>query len=264
MIAVSGADGSGHAALCRQIATELGQSRLVLFVNVVHGEGRSLLPRLCTAAGAENSPEALETLVARLGEERHRQGSPPVVVLEGVTVPHPSTAELASLVGAALWTRSFKVLLGGGPGLVEELARAGIDFRGERVPELPSRRSSAGRSRGTCRELARGDARLPRASRPRHARRPAPARAPLGRRARARQLHRREHAAARRRRAAPHRLLVARVDGVGPGALVGARALALPRRPAELASARGRGRDGCCRRAAGMPPWPARGRLQRE
>jgi hypothetical protein len=60
-----------------------------------------------------------------------------VVVLEGVTVPHPSTAELASVVGAALGTRSFKVLLGGGPGLVAALARARVDFRGEHVPEIP-------------------------------------------------------------------------------------------------------------------------------
>jgi hypothetical protein len=45
-------------------------------------------------------------------------------------------AGLASVVGAALWTRAFKLVLCGGPGLVERLAGAGLDLRGERVPEL--------------------------------------------------------------------------------------------------------------------------------
>jgi hypothetical protein len=137
VLAVTGE--GGGAALCRRIATELGRSRLVLLLNVVHGsEGRTLLQRLCRAAGTEESAEdqCLEALVARLGEERQRQGTPPLVVLDGVTAPHPSAAGLASIVGAGLWTRSFKILLSGGPGLVDKLGRAGLDFRGERVPEI--------------------------------------------------------------------------------------------------------------------------------
>jgi type II secretory pathway predicted ATPase ExeA len=137
VLAVTGPEGSGAGALCRQLAEELGRSRHVLIVSAAPGaEARSLLQRLCTAAATEDAPEDLEALVGRMGEERLRLGTVPVVVLEGVTVPHPSTAGLASIVGAALWARSFKLVLSGAPGLVEALARGGADFRGERVPEI--------------------------------------------------------------------------------------------------------------------------------
>ena len=137
VLAVTGPDGSGAAALCRQLAEELGRSRHVLVVSAAPGaEARSLLQRLCTAAATEDAPEDLEALVGRLGEERQRLGAAPVVVLDGVTVPHPSTAGLASIVGAALWARSFKLVLTGAPGLVDALGRGGVDFRGERVPEI--------------------------------------------------------------------------------------------------------------------------------
>ena len=263
VIAVSGADGSGGAALCRQIATELGQSRLVLFVKVVHGEGRSLLLRLCTAAGAENSPEDLETLVARLGEERHRQGSPPVVVLEGVTVPHPSTAELASLVGAALWTRSFKVLLGGGPGLVEELARAGVDFRGERVPEIAVAPLERGQIPGHVRnwlEATLGTHAPPVIVTP-------DALLLLALRS--------EGALERVNCIAENMLLLAAAEGRRTVCSWHAwtasdrerwsetRALALPRRPRSWPPPEVVDVMDACRRAAGMPPWP-RAALQRE
>jgi type II secretory pathway predicted ATPase ExeA len=136
ILAVSGVEGSGAALLARRLAAELCRSRLVLRLDVGHGsEARSLLQRLCTAAATEEAPQDLDSLVALLGEERRRSAAP-VVVLEGVTVPHPSMAGLASVVGAALWTRAFKLVLCGGPALVERLAGAGLDFRGERVPEL--------------------------------------------------------------------------------------------------------------------------------
>jgi hypothetical protein len=137
VLAVTGAEDGGAASLCRKLATELGRSRLVLPVNVASGsEGRSLLLRLCTAAGTEDSPEDLEALVGRLGEERRRQGTAPVLVLDGVDAAHASTAGLAGIVGAALGTRSFRVVLCGAPGLVDDLSRAGVDFRDERVPEI--------------------------------------------------------------------------------------------------------------------------------
>ncbi len=135
VLAVTGADGSGAAALCRGIAAELGPTRLVLQLDALHGaERQSLVQRLCRAAGSEESPEDLEGLVVRLGEERERHRNLPLVVLHGVTAPHPSTVGLASIVGAALLSRSFKILLGGAPGLVEAVGRAA--FRGERVPEI--------------------------------------------------------------------------------------------------------------------------------
>jgi serine/threonine-protein kinase len=137
VLAVTGADGSGAAALCREVASELGRSRLVLRLAVESAsDGRSLLQRLGAAAGIEDGRDDLDALVARLAEEGRRRGRPAVVALEGVTAPHASTAGLASLVGAAAWTRSFEVLLSGGPGLADALARSGLDLRGERVPEI--------------------------------------------------------------------------------------------------------------------------------
>jgi hypothetical protein len=138
VLAVTGPEASGAASLAARLAAELGRSRLVITLDLAHGaEGRTLLLRLCSAAHTEE-PEDIEALVARLGEERRSQGSPPLLVLQGVTVPpQPSTAGLASIVAAALWTRSFKILLSGAPGVVDGLSRAGLDFRGERVPEIP-------------------------------------------------------------------------------------------------------------------------------
>jgi hypothetical protein len=137
VLGVGGAEGSGAALLARHLAAELGRSRHVLRLEVGHGsEARSLLQRLCTAAATDEAPADLEALVALLGEERRRTAAAPVVMLEGVTVPHPSMAGLASVVGAALWTRAFKLVLCGGPGLAERLAGAGLDLRGERIAEV--------------------------------------------------------------------------------------------------------------------------------
>jgi hypothetical protein len=137
VIALTGAGDSGVSALCRSLAAELGRSRLVLRPNVTHGvDARSLVHQLSTAAGSGESPEDLEALVARLGDVRRRGGHAPLVLLEGLTSPRAAAAGLAGLVGAALLARTFKVLLSGGPGLVEDLARAGLDFRGESVPVI--------------------------------------------------------------------------------------------------------------------------------
>jgi hypothetical protein len=45
-------------------------------------------------------------------------------------------AGLASVVHAAVWTRAFKLVLCGGPGLAERLSGAGLDLRGERIQEV--------------------------------------------------------------------------------------------------------------------------------
>jgi serine/threonine-protein kinase len=140
-LALVGAGGSGRTVLCRQIAAELGGSRLVLYVDVVREAGRrSLLQRICRAAGVvegSSEDESLDALTVLLGEERQQQRNPPLLVLDGVAAAHPSTAGLARIVGAGLWTRSFKLLLTGGAGLVDELTRGGVDFHGEQVPEIP-------------------------------------------------------------------------------------------------------------------------------
>jgi type II secretory pathway predicted ATPase ExeA len=141
VLALVGAGGSGRTVLCRRIAAELGGSRLVLYVDVVREAGRrSLLQRICRAAGVvegSSEDESLDALAMLLGEERQQQRNPPLLVLDGAAAPHPSTAGLARIVGAGLWTRSFKLLLAGGVGLVDELARGGVDFHGEQVPEIP-------------------------------------------------------------------------------------------------------------------------------
>jgi hypothetical protein len=137
LVALCGPEGSGAGALCRALVAELGRARLVLRLDVGQGsEARGLLQRLCAAAAAEDAPRDLEGLVALLGEERRRQGAPSLVVLEGVTVPHPSMAGIAAIVEAAQWTRSFQLVLSGGPALVDRLAAAGLDLRGERIPEV--------------------------------------------------------------------------------------------------------------------------------
>ncbi len=138
VFAVAGADGSGTSTLCRALAAELAGSRLVLLVGAASGaDARGLEQRLCAALGAEDCPEDLEALVTLLGEERRRRGERPLVVLDGLSPAHPALAGLATLAAAAAWTRSFKLLLSGAPGVVEELARAGEDLADERPPEIP-------------------------------------------------------------------------------------------------------------------------------
>jgi hypothetical protein len=143
VIAVTGAPDGGCRAICRRIATELGQSRLVLSLDLLQESGGATLPqRLCRAAGSVEEPSeetSLDALIERLGEERRQQRLLPLVVLENVAVPHPAIPDLARIVGAALWTRSFKVLLAGAADLPGSLGRAGVDFQGEPVPEIQVR-----------------------------------------------------------------------------------------------------------------------------
>ena len=140
VLALTCADDRGRTALCRRVAAELGRSRLVLLVDVAHhAEGRTLLQRLCRAAGVDEEASqegSLDAFVEKMAEERRQQRGLPLVVLDGLTAPHPTTALLTSLVGAGLWTRSFKTLLCGEPRLVESLIASGVDFRAERVPEI--------------------------------------------------------------------------------------------------------------------------------
>jgi hypothetical protein len=98
----------------------------------------ALLQQLCRAADvdAASVDEALEALLNRLGTERERRGAPPIVVVEQVAGSTPAGGALASLAGAALWTRSFQLVLAGAPGVRERLARAGVDPHGEGVREV--------------------------------------------------------------------------------------------------------------------------------
>ncbi len=138
VITVTGGPGSGRSVLCRRVAAELSPARLVLYLDLRAERGeRTLLQRLCRAAGApEEGGEALDGLLRRLGEERRQHRPTPLLVLDGVRVPHPSTGGLAAVVSAGIWSRSFRLVLSGERGLAAALAASGADFRDERVAEL--------------------------------------------------------------------------------------------------------------------------------
>ena len=138
VVTVTGGPGSGRSVLCRRVAAELSPARLVLYLDLrAEREERTLLQRLCRAAGAaEEGTEALEGLLRRLGEERRQRRPTPLLVLDGVRVPHPSSSGLAAVVAAGIWSRSFRLVLSGEPGLAGALAASGVDFRDERAVEL--------------------------------------------------------------------------------------------------------------------------------
>jgi len=138
-LAIAGAPDSGQATLCRRIANELGNERLVVELDVPRdGSGRTLLQRLCRAVGVAEEPSeeaGLDGFVGRMGEERQRWGRTPLVLLHGVAVPHATTAGLPRIIEAARWSRAFQVLLAGPTGLAAALHRSGLD-PGEPVDEV--------------------------------------------------------------------------------------------------------------------------------
>jgi type II secretory pathway predicted ATPase ExeA len=135
VLTVVAEEGCGAPALLRALAAELRPSRLVLRVS--GSDGVPLLQQLCVAAASEDAPQDLEGLVARLDAERAKRGTPPLMIVDAIPADAASMAALSGVVRAASWTRSFRVLLAGEPGLFDRLAGAGVDFRGERVPEIP-------------------------------------------------------------------------------------------------------------------------------
>jgi len=58
------------------------------------------------------------------------------VVLDGVSTASVGSRGVDALIAAALWSRSFRVVLAGGLGLRESLVRAGFFPRGEPLPEV--------------------------------------------------------------------------------------------------------------------------------
>jgi serine/threonine-protein kinase len=138
-VALTGGAG-GHPALCHHLADALGRERLVVALDVPASPGeRTLLQLLCRAAGAseEGTEEAsVDGLVERFSEERQHRDRPPIVVLVGLSVPHPSTAGLARIVDAAHWSGAFRLVLAGAPGLAAALERVRIAPGGARVPEV--------------------------------------------------------------------------------------------------------------------------------
>jgi hypothetical protein len=122
--------GGGATTLLRRTAAEARRGRLVLALDVRAGQdGRTLLQRLASLAGLpDGDPAGAEGLLVWLADERRQRRAPPLVVLDGVQLPHPSATGLAALVGGALAARAASLLLAGPPGLPAALARA-VDLR---------------------------------------------------------------------------------------------------------------------------------------
>jgi type II secretory pathway predicted ATPase ExeA len=135
LVALVGQRGTGRSTILRGIAAELGASRLVILVDLRDGQdGRTLPQRLGGTAGA--GAGELTGFLARLEEERRRRRPRPLLVLDGVQVPHPSSTGLSAVLGEAASSGAFQVLLCGEPGVVDAMARAGADLRGRRPAEV--------------------------------------------------------------------------------------------------------------------------------
>ncbi|WP_242355625.1 serine/threonine-protein kinase [Anaeromyxobacter sp. SG64] len=139
LVALTGPGESGRTTLCQELARELAAERLTLVVAAAPGvDSRGLVQGICRAAGMaeEASEEAcLDALVERFVEEQRRRATP-LLVLDGVTAAPPCAAGVARVLEAVRWSGSFKVLLAGAPGLVEALARGGVELPEGRGPEL--------------------------------------------------------------------------------------------------------------------------------
>jgi len=137
LVAVTGGPGSGAGPLCRATARLLA-SRRVLAAARDDRPGETILAQLCRAAGVADpgGEEArASALIERISADRRAEAEPTLVLLDGVAVPG-SVSGLARLVAAALFTRSFQIVLAGEPRLVPALVRAGLDLPAGRVAEV--------------------------------------------------------------------------------------------------------------------------------
>jgi len=142
LVALTGPPGSGRSTLLRQLAADLSASgsRLVLSADGAgRDDGRSALQRICRAAGVpDEGATRIDGLLHRLAEERGRPV--PVLLIDGADQLTEVQADLESLASAALWSRTFKLLVTGPPGLIELLAPpnvAGLPGRATEV-EVPA------------------------------------------------------------------------------------------------------------------------------
>lgn len=140
LVTLVGPRGSGRTTLLRQVALQVSPTRRVVAVDLrAAQEGRPLLARLARAASlAERPGEEAAALLARLVEERlpGKTLEPPLLVIDGVQVPHPTSAGLPALAAACLRGRMASLLLCGEPSLREGLARLGGDLGAGRVTEV--------------------------------------------------------------------------------------------------------------------------------
>jgi type II secretory pathway predicted ATPase ExeA len=103
VVALTGPPGCGRTTLARQAMLDLAAGRLVLAV--------------------DEAPRRVEELLARIEETRSRQ--PALVVVDPADARKLADPEFDTLVAAARWSRTFKLLVTGDPGLAGQLPRAG-------------------------------------------------------------------------------------------------------------------------------------------
>jgi type II secretory pathway predicted ATPase ExeA len=137
VLAITGGPGSGRTTLCRRLAVDLGEHRLVVTADLAEdGTGRAMLHRVCRVVGGAEGADVestLDLLSERLAEERRRSGKRPLLVVDGVPAAPPTL--LVRLTQAAAATRVFAVAVAGPPGLGVALVRAGLVLPGG-VPEV--------------------------------------------------------------------------------------------------------------------------------
>jgi hypothetical protein len=137
ILVISGAPGSGRSAMCLRLSDEARAAGASIQVDLgADDERRSLSRRVARAAGCSDAArDDLDALLHRCAALQKESGSPPLVVLDGGSPSHPGTAGLVGLLGAAAWTRSFRIVLSGGPGLAAALGSE-ADLRGASVAEV--------------------------------------------------------------------------------------------------------------------------------
>ena len=138
LLALTGPPGSGRSTLLRQLAIDLTAtgSRLVLSADGAgRDDGRTALQRICRAAGVpDEGATGIDGLLHRLAEER---GHPvPLLIVDGGDQGGGIPADLGTLASAALWSRTFKLVVAGPPGLGALLAPASAAGQPERPAEL--------------------------------------------------------------------------------------------------------------------------------
>ncbi len=139
LVALTGPMGSGRSTLLRQLAGDVSASgvRLVLLADGANrDDGRSALQRICRAAGVpDEGATRIDGLLHRLGDERGRPV--PLLILDGLDGGSGLAPDLQTLASAALWSRTFKLVVAGSPGLGRQLSSETNTAQPDRCVELP-------------------------------------------------------------------------------------------------------------------------------